>query len=195
MGPLRILMPDKSRTSDAKCPPPRIGLALSGGGFRAALFHLGVIRRLEELGVMKHVQTISAVSGGAIIAAYYAVEMEKRLRKRADELSDHKRIDGVRLEIFKEITTCFFRGLDHNMRSRALVFMPFYHPVLFLKALFCRDFSRSDIMQREYDKWFYQEATLDHLPSVTWSTPKEDERCTSSDRAQSHLEYDVPPEW
>ena len=166
-------MPDKSQTSNPKCPPPRIGLALSGGGFRAALFHLGVIRRLEELGVMKHVHTISAVSGGAIIAAYYAVEMEKRLRKRADDLSDHKRIDGVRLEIFKEITTCFFRGLDHNMRSRALVFMPFYHPVLFLKALFYRDFSRSDIMQREYDKWFYQGATLDHLPSVTWSTPKE----------------------
>ena len=166
-------MPDKSQTSNPKCPPPRIGLALSGGGFRAALFHLGVIRRLEELGVMKHVQTISAVSGGAIIAAYYAVEMEKRLRKRADDLSDHKRIDGVRLEICEEITKCFFRGLDHNMRSRALVFMPFYHPLLFIKALFRRDFSRSDIMQREYDKWFYQKATLDHLPSVTWSTPKE----------------------
>ena len=37
----------------------RISLALSGGGFRAALFHLGVIRRLEELGIMKHVHTIS----------------------------------------------------------------------------------------------------------------------------------------
>ena len=173
MGPLRILMPDKSRTPDANCPPPRIGLALSGGGFRAALFHLGVIRRLEELGVMKHVQTISAVSGGAIIAAYYAVEMEKRLRKRADDLSDSASIDAARLGIFEEIAKCFFRGLDHNMRSRALVFMPFYHPLLFIKALFRRDFSRSDIMQREYDEWFYQKATLDHLPSVTWSTPKE----------------------
>ncbi len=166
-------MPDKSQTSNPKCPPPRIGLALSGGGFRAALFHLGVIRRLEELGVMKHVQTISAVSGGAIIAAYYAVEMEKRLRKRADALTDSASIDAARLGIFEEIAKCFFRGLDHNMRSRALVFMPFYHPLLFIKALFRRDFSRSDIMQREYDEWFYQKATLDHLPSVTWSTPKE----------------------
>ena len=170
--PLRILLTDPGKPSGPKCPPPRIGLALSGGGFRAALFHLGVIRRLEELGVMKHVQTISAVSGGAIIAAYYAVEMEKRLRKRADELSDDTSIDAVRLNIFDDIATCFFRGLDHNMRSRALVFMPFYHPVLFIKALFCPSFSRSDIMQQEYDEWFYRKATLDHLPSVTWSSPK-----------------------
>ena len=166
-------MTDQGKPCGPSCPPPRIGLALSGGGFRAALFHLGVIRRLEELGVMKHVQTISAVSGGAFIAAYYAVEMEKRLRKRADALSDSASIDAARLGIFAEIATCFVRGLDHNMRSRALVFMPFYHPVLFIKALFRRDFSRSDIMQREYDKWFYRRATLDHFPSVTWSTPKE----------------------
>ena len=44
----------------------RIGLALSGGGFRASIFHLGVIRRLEELGIMKYVYTTSAVSGGSI---------------------------------------------------------------------------------------------------------------------------------
>ena len=151
-------------------PPPRIGLALSGGGFRAALFHLGVIRRLEELGVMKYVQTISAVSGGAIIAAYYATEMEKRLRRGASDSRDHESVDSVRLEIFEEITACFFRGLDHNMRSRALVFMPFYHPFLFIRAVVGRNYSRSDIMQREYDKWFYGKATLDHLPSVTWSS-------------------------
>ena len=53
----------------------RIGLALSGGGFRAAIFHLGVIRRLEELGIMKDVDVISSVSVGSIIAAYYVCEM------------------------------------------------------------------------------------------------------------------------
>ena len=58
----------------------KIGLALSGGGFRASIFHLGVIRRLEELGIMKDVDVISSVSGGSIIAAYYVCEMEKRLR-------------------------------------------------------------------------------------------------------------------
>lgn len=43
-------------------------LCLSGGGFRAALFHLGAVRRLDELGVLGRLRTISAVSGGAIVA-------------------------------------------------------------------------------------------------------------------------------
>ncbi len=47
-------------------------LCLSGGGFRAALFHLGALRRLNELGVLAQVDTISAVSGGSILAAFLA---------------------------------------------------------------------------------------------------------------------------
>ena len=145
----------------------RIGLALSGGGFRASLFHLGVIRRLEELGLMKRVHTISAVSGGSIIAAYYVVEMEKRLRRRRDEVKNSQKLDDVRLEIFKQIADCFFKALDHNLRSRALVFSPFYHPILWFKSLWPTH-SRSEIMQKEYDKWLYHDETLDHLPSVTF---------------------------
>ena len=50
---------------------PRHGaaLCLSGGGFRAALFHLGAVRRLNELGALGRLRTISAVSGGAIVAS------------------------------------------------------------------------------------------------------------------------------
>src|SRR5438128_9671293 len=47
-----------------------VALCLSGGGFRAALFHLGALRRLHELGVLPHVDTISCVSGGSILAAH-----------------------------------------------------------------------------------------------------------------------------
>lgn len=43
-------------------------LCLSGGGFRASLFHLGAVRRLNELGVLGRLRTVSAVSGGAIVA-------------------------------------------------------------------------------------------------------------------------------
>ena len=144
----------------------RIGLALSGGGFRASIFHLGVIRRLEELGIMKYVHAISAVSGGSIIAAYYVIEMEKRLRRRRAELGENpERLDEVRLQIFEEIADCFFQALDHNLRSRALVFSPFYHPILWIKS-YWPTLSRSDIMQKEYDKWFYHDATLDHLPAA-----------------------------
>ncbi|MDP4146322.1 MAG: patatin-like phospholipase family protein [Bacillota bacterium] len=43
-------------------------LCLSGGGFRAALFHLGVIRRLIYLDIFKKVKRINSVSGGSIAA-------------------------------------------------------------------------------------------------------------------------------
>lgn len=54
----------------------RIGLALSGGGFRATLFHLGVIRLLREAGALNRVRHISAVSGGSIIAAHLVLNWE-----------------------------------------------------------------------------------------------------------------------
>jgi hypothetical protein len=41
----------------------KIGLALSGGGFRASFFHLGVLRRLAELGLLRRVAVLSTVSG------------------------------------------------------------------------------------------------------------------------------------
>jgi NTE family protein len=50
----------------------RVALCLSGGGFRAALFHLGALRRLDELGVLSQVDTVSCVSGGSILAARLA---------------------------------------------------------------------------------------------------------------------------
>jgi NTE family protein len=49
-----------------------IALCLSGGGYRAALFHLGALRRLHELGVLAQVDRISSVSGGSIFAAFFA---------------------------------------------------------------------------------------------------------------------------
>jgi NTE family protein len=47
----------------------RLGLALSGGGFRAAAFHLGVLRALRTAGRLGEVAVVSAVSGGALLAA------------------------------------------------------------------------------------------------------------------------------
>ena len=45
----------------------RLGLALSGGGVRAAVFHLGVLRHLSMLGRLEEVTQISTVSGGSLI--------------------------------------------------------------------------------------------------------------------------------
>ncbi len=45
-----------------------IGLALSGGGFRATLFHLGALWRINELGLLRKITRICSVSGGSITA-------------------------------------------------------------------------------------------------------------------------------
>ncbi len=50
----------------------RIGLALSGGGFRAAAFHLGVFRKLQEAGLLWKLDLLSGVSGGSIAGAFLA---------------------------------------------------------------------------------------------------------------------------
>lgn len=54
----------------------KIGLALSGGGYRAAAYHIGTLRALNKLGILDKVDVISAVSGGSITAAYYALHKD-----------------------------------------------------------------------------------------------------------------------
>ncbi len=49
-----------------------IALCLSGGGYRALLFHLGAMTRLNELGLLARLRTISSVSGGSIASARLA---------------------------------------------------------------------------------------------------------------------------
>lgn len=51
----------------------RVGIALSGGGFRAAAFHLGVLRKLQQLDLLKSVDLLSCVSGGSIAGAFLAL--------------------------------------------------------------------------------------------------------------------------
>lgn len=51
---------------------PMIGLTLSGGGFRAAAFHLGCLRALHDRDLLRRVQVVSGVSGGALLAALWA---------------------------------------------------------------------------------------------------------------------------
>ena len=48
----------------------RLGLALSGGGFRAAAYHLGTFRKLLDLGLLDKVDVFSCVSGGSIAGAF-----------------------------------------------------------------------------------------------------------------------------
>ena len=49
-------------------PSGGVGLCLSGGGYRAMLFHLGALRRLNEAGRLATLTRVASVSGGSIIA-------------------------------------------------------------------------------------------------------------------------------
>ncbi|OGB95307.1 MAG: patatin [candidate division NC10 bacterium RBG_16_65_8] len=51
----------------------RVGLALSGGGFRAAAFHLGVMGKLKEFNLLDKIDVLSCVSGGSIAGGHLAV--------------------------------------------------------------------------------------------------------------------------
>lgn len=49
------------------------GLCLSGGGYRAMLFHVGALKRLNDAGKLRQLTRISSVSGGSMTAATLAL--------------------------------------------------------------------------------------------------------------------------
>lgn len=109
---------------------------------------------------MENVAVISTVSGGSIAGVYYAIEMERCLQSQTPP---------SRLEAWRIISQRFLEAVDHNLRSRALLFAPVYHPLIFLKSTLLAAFrsgARSILIQKEYDKWFFHDNTLDELPTV-----------------------------
>lgn len=59
---------------DPRTPSEGIALCLSGGGYRAMLFHLGALWRLNEFGYLPRLARISSVSGGSITAGLLGVK-------------------------------------------------------------------------------------------------------------------------
>src|SRR5215831_20077213 len=94
--------------------PARRGLALSGGGFRASLFHIGVLAKLAELDMLRNIEVISCVSGGSIIGAHYYLEVRQLLQSKSDaEITRQDYIDLV-----KRIERDFVSGVQRNIRTR-----------------------------------------------------------------------------
>lgn len=112
----------------------KIGLGLSGGGFRAALFHIGTLARLAELDVLRQVEVFSCVSGGSIVGAHYYLEVKKLLEeKRDDEVTkDHY------IEIVRRIEKEFLEGVQRNIRVRVAAELSTN-----LKMLFSSKYSRT----------------------------------------------------
>ena len=75
----QAIMPVQLIDTDSQLGLPEKGIALclSGGGYRAMLFHLGVLWRLNEVGYLPKIDRISSVSGGSIIAALLGLKWAK----------------------------------------------------------------------------------------------------------------------
>ena len=91
-----------------------VALCLSGGGYRAALFHLGATRRMNELGALSRVDTITSVSGGSIFAslvAAYAVRRPDAWSQPGGPVPDY---DAEVAEPMRELA-------KHNLRTRTVL--------------------------------------------------------------------------
>ncbi|MCH8206421.1 MAG: patatin-like phospholipase family protein [Chloroflexi bacterium] len=101
---------------------PNIGLALSGGGYRAAAFHLGTFRKLDQLGLLPHVKTVSTVSGGSIIGACYVLyqgdlqRLEASMTRLLTEVTiDRGAILKGRLNPFKSSFDQLVKAYDEHL--------------------------------------------------------------------------------
>jgi predicted acylesterase/phospholipase RssA len=92
----------------------KVGVALSGGGFRASLFHIGVLARLAECNVLRHVEVLSCVSGGSIVGAFYYLKLRQLLQSKRDEEIE----DADYLTLVAELADEFLNGVRQNLRGR-----------------------------------------------------------------------------
>ena len=119
----------------------KLGLALSGGGFRASLFHLGVLAYLAERDVLRRVEVLSCVSGGSIIGAHFYLELKHLLETRTDnEITQQDYVELVR-----RLEQDFLRGIETNIRCQVFssiwtnlrtFFQPGYTPTRRLGELY-----------------------------------------------------------
>lgn len=130
----------------------KVGLALSGGGFRASFFHLGVLARLAEVDALRDVQVLSTVSGGSIVGAHYYLEVQRLLESKPDQ--EITREDYI--DIVWRVQEDFLKGVQTNIRVRALAsFTDNLRMVL-------RHYSRSHRLGELYEKCIYARVADGH---------------------------------
>ncbi len=120
------------------------GLALSGGGFRAALFHLGGLWRLNELGWLKRTAEITSVSGGSITAACLGLHWKNLI------FDNNGMATNFIEEIVPPLRNFCSRTIDVGSIIGGLI-SPFYRPI--------------DLVANQYKKRLYGEKKLKDLPS------------------------------
>lgn len=128
------------------CYRGKTGLALSGGGFRASFYHLGVLARLAECDVLRSVDVLSTVSGGSILGAHYYLMVQRLLEAKPDAAITRE--DYIAL--VRELQTTFLNGVERNIRMRA-----FANLARNVRMIFSRRYSRSHRLGELYDEHLY----------------------------------------
>lgn len=121
-----------------------IGLCLSGGGYRAMLFHVGALVRLNELGYLSQLREIASVSGGSITAGMLACAWG-RLRFDAQGRAENL------MQAFVEPVT-HVAGVGVDVKATLLGLVP--------------GFTAAGQIAKTYDHHLFQCATLQDLPDV-----------------------------
>jgi predicted acylesterase/phospholipase RssA len=78
-----------------------VGLAISGGGSRSAVFASACMFELQRLGILEKVDYISAVSGGSLPATYYCVNDEQWNPGNTQKLMSHSFASDVALTLIQ----------------------------------------------------------------------------------------------
>jgi predicted acylesterase/phospholipase RssA len=131
---------------------PTLGLALSGGGFRATLYHLGVVRFLRDAGALQSVTDIASVSGGSILAAHLVLNWD---RYNGDDAN----FDAAASEIVKFV--------QFDLRNHIVRRLPLQVPFRLLARLHFVDgrrFTPNALLESYYKKFLYGDRCLHELP-------------------------------
>ncbi|MFO6495093.1 MULTISPECIES: patatin-like phospholipase family protein [Bacillus] len=123
----------------------KLGVALSGGGFRAGFFHIGVLTRMADMGLLRHVDVISTVSGGSIVGAFYYLHLKKLIEcKQGSEITDEEY-----QEMMATIQTEFLQAVQCNIRLKTFV-----NPWKNLRMCL-PNYSRSDYIGELFEKFLF----------------------------------------
>ncbi len=120
-------------------------LALSGGGFRASLFHIGALMKLAETGLLQKATTISTVSGGSIIGVLYYLHLKYLLETK--ENVEEKDV----IQVLKEVKNEFWEAMGKN-----IVMTPFKKNFFDLvEASVNPSYSRTNVLAKTYQQEIY----------------------------------------
>jgi predicted acylesterase/phospholipase RssA len=123
----------------------KLGIALSGGGFRASFFHIGVLAALAELDLLRHIEVLSCVSGGSIIGAHYALEIKRLIEGATGRIDQKAYITAV-----ENVAKTFLEGVQQNIRTRVA-----FNVMDNIRMLFQPGFSRTVRLGDLYQKYLY----------------------------------------